>query len=238
MHWWPPGDAEKRILAGKDEIGGGTWFGVSEFGKWGAVTNFREPHPDRPNVRTRGELVTDFLLSDILPSEYLKLVNEKKHQYSGFNLLVSDGAEVYWYSNRAEAEAIEFKPLAPGVYGLCNHLLNTPWPKVQLAKENLGQRLESKEALRVTSLLDTLHDESRPPDDELPSTGVKLEAERILSSMFINSIAMDYGTRCSTAMTITGSKDAATKVGPATTISVAEMTYPSRSVAEFRFKTS
>ena len=65
-----------------------------------------------------------------------------------------------------------------------------------------------------------------------------LETERILSSMFINSKAMDYGTRCSTAMTITGLKGAATKVGAATTISVAEMTYPAQSVVEFGFKTS
>ena len=225
MHWWKNDMGDSVILAGKDNVGGGTWFGVSPLGKWAAVTNYRERHPERPDVQTRGRLVLDYLSGDAQPTEYLKGVAGDSQKYNGFNLLVGKSAEVYWFSNR-DPNPADPSPLPLGVYGLSNHLLNTDWPKVQLAKQCLTDRITSDE-IEAADLVDVLFDESRPPDDLLPDTGVEPEMEKLLSSMFIESESMNYGTRCSTAMTI--SNDAK--------FSVAELTYPERKLAEFTFET-
>ena len=223
MSWWKNNLAKPTILAGRDEAGGGTWFGINEAGRWAAVTNYREPHTER-DVRTRGELVTEFLFSDVPAADYLQNVKHRSSDYNGFNLLVGQLDEVYWFSNRAVDSAKPLCPLNKGVYGLSNHLLDTPWPKVELARNCLAEKLAS-DFLAPEQVVLTLHNESRPDDSQLPETGVDLETERMLSSMFIEDQVRQYGTRCSTALTISVEQE----------IKIAELTFPERSMVQFSF---
>jgi uncharacterized protein with NRDE domain len=112
---------QPSILAGRDLEARGTWMGISRGGKFAAVTNYRGGTEPRA-AQSRGSLVTAFLISDQPPAEYIGEVRQKAASYSGFNLLASDGAELWWMSNRDS----EPRRLEPGIYGLGNLLLDSP----------------------------------------------------------------------------------------------------------------
>ena len=181
------------LLAGRDLESGGTWLGVSRSGRFAAVTNYREPGKTRVAAPSRGRLVTDFLLREDAPMEYLRRVSAHGSDYNGFNLLVRDETEFCWYSNRADGP----HELSPGIYALSNHLLDTSWPKVARGKAGFESILAG-EALDENALLDLLADRTVALEEELPDTGVGPQLERVLSPIFINS--ENYGTRSSTVV--------------------------------------
>jgi len=191
--YWP--DAP-HLLAGRDLEQGGTWMGLTRAGRVAAVTNFREGGKARSGRRSRGWLVRDYLLSDHEPERYLSELRGAGDQYDGFNLLVGVADRVYYYSNRGGGVSL----LARGVHGLSNHLLNTPWPKVERAKARLAALADTPADQLAERLFELLADDRRAPDDELPETGVSLDWERVLSSAFIR--AADYGTRSSSLILI------------------------------------
>jgi uncharacterized protein with NRDE domain len=189
-HWWP--DAP-WIFAGRDLAAGGTWMCVTREGRWAALTNVRDPGAERAGAPSRGALVADFLREDAPPERYLRSIAAER--YVGFNLVVGD-ADGAWYLSNQEAGP---RPLAPGVYGVSNARLDTPWPKVVRGKAGLS-RLIALPRPTVEGLLALLADPTPAPDAELPDTGVGPELERALSPLFI---AMPgYGTRSSTALLV------------------------------------
>ena len=192
--WW---ENHPDLLAGKDLQAGGTWMGVSRSGRIAAITNYREPQNIKINAPSRGALVADYLSGTEDPLDYLNKVAQKGQDYNGFNLVLGGKDKLCYYSNRGGAP-IE---LESGIYGLSNELLDSPWPKVLKAKEKLGYVISAQNSFyETTDLFNVLSDRSQASDDELPSTGVTLELERVLSSMFI--ISPNYGTRVSTVLTI------------------------------------
>ena len=185
-----------HLLAGRDLLAGGTWLGVTKRGRFGAVTNYRDPASLRKDTPSRGRLVSDFLLGEETPFGFLERLRKEGHRYNGFNLLLGDGEELCWYSNR-DGRVVR---LPPGIHGISNRLLDTPWPKVVRGKEMLETVLRNAEAPSPEDLFRILMDRTFPPDEMLPSTGVDLEWERILSPLFIRSPV--YGTRSSTVLFI------------------------------------
>jgi uncharacterized protein with NRDE domain len=187
---------EPRILAGRDLTGGGTWIGVTREGRLAAITNYREPHvAPRADAPTRGNLTRDFLSGRAGALEYLDALAPRAGAFAGFSLIVFDGDILGFFSNRGGAPAT----LAPGVYGLSNHLLDTPWPKVARGSERLARAL-SGGGDPVPSMFDILADRSFADDGELPRTGLPLEQERALSPLFITGER--YGTRSSTVILV------------------------------------
>ncbi|MBW1819114.1 MAG: NRDE family protein [Deltaproteobacteria bacterium] len=184
------------VLAGRDQRAGGTWLGITRTGRLAAITNYRDPASIKDHAPSRGELVSNFLLGTDPPKIYLRRLDGKADEYNGFNLILGDGQALYWYSGRAG----EIRALEPGIYGLSNHLLDTPWPKVARGKEALRRLLAEQGSVSPEALFALLSDRSRPDDADLPDTGVGLELERLLSPLFITS--PDYGTRSSTILTI------------------------------------
>lgn len=183
------------ILAGLDLKGGGTWLGITRSGRIAAITNYRHMPSVRPGAPSRGMLVKDFLSGDTPPTDYLDRVQSVGSRYNGFNLLVGDADSLYYFSNKGGA----IRRLAPGLYGLSNHLLDTPWPKVERVKTKFESLLKRSADPASEDLFDMLQDAARPPDKALPDTGIGLEWERVLSPMFITS--QTYGTR-STAVVL------------------------------------
>jgi len=193
--WWeqPPG-----ILAGRDLAGGGTWCGIDRRGRWAAVTNFRDfrdPATRRENAPSRGLLVSDFLASGTRPESGLTALTTQAGDYRPFNLLAGDRQEIAYFGSREG----RVRRLPPGLYGLSNALLDTPWPKVTSAKAALACLLR-QEQVASEELFALLADRTPAPDVDLPDTGLGLPRERLLSSRFICSEA--YGTRCSTLLLI------------------------------------
>lgn len=193
VHFW---EDSPHILAGRDLQRGGTWLGIDRSGRLAAISNYRDPVSRRPDARSRGLIVSGFLRGRQTPPEYLRDLHETREDYHGFNLIVGDRGGLYYYSSRTG----EVKPLAPGLYGLSNALLDTPWPKVERGKSGLHRLLAAGGTIVLEALFELLADRSVPTDAELPDTGVGLAMERMLSSVFITS--SDYGTRCSTIVSI------------------------------------
>jgi len=188
--WW---DDHPQVLAGRDLKAGGTWMGVTRGGRFAAVTNFRDPSDRRSTARSRGELVTQFLLSAAAPPEFLAGVASRAGEYNGFNLIAGGGASL-WYLGSREGKARE---ISPGVHGLSNHVLDEPWPKVARGRRAMERALSKADP--TAELFELLGDRSGVPDEDLPDTGVGLEWERRLASPLIPG--SDYGTRASTVLT-------------------------------------
>jgi uncharacterized protein with NRDE domain len=184
------------VLAGRDLRSGGTWFGITKQGRLAALTNYRDPAAVKPHAPSRGHLVRNYLLGSAEPREYLRSLQREGKRYNGFNLLLGDEERLYWCSNRGRG----VQELTPGLHGLSNHLLDTPWPKVRRGKEAFERLLSAEDTPDPERLLEVLHDRTRADNGELPDTGVDTEWERVLSPMFIESPA--YGTRSSTILLI------------------------------------
>jgi uncharacterized protein with NRDE domain len=182
-----------RVLAGRDLEAGGTWLGVTPTGRFAVVTNYREGlNPPRAQ-RSRGELPAEFLKGGMPPRDYLHELRGRAQEYGGFSLVFGDRTGLYYLSNRDPRSGA----IAPGIHGMSNHLLDTPWPKVQRSKQRLALLLE-QDTIAGESLFQLLHDRDAAEDAELPDTGIGQELERQVSAPFV--INPVYGTRCSTTL--------------------------------------
>jgi uncharacterized protein with NRDE domain len=189
---------DKTILGGRDLQGGGTWLAVNRAGQFAAITNVRTPRNITP-VRSRGLIISDYLNNREPASDFISDLTKLGAGYEGFNLLASDTNSTAWYSNFSH----QSRALAPGVYGLSNHLLDTPWPKVNRIKADFIAAQTLPEDSLVEALFKALANEQSAPDKELPDTGISREFEKILSPIFISGD--NYGTRCSTVILVSHS---------------------------------
>jgi uncharacterized protein with NRDE domain len=210
--WW-----KEDVLAGRDLAGGGTWFGVGRKGRWALVTNFREGVPRDPAAPSRGQLVIRALTADDAPLVCSAAIARDGSRYHGFNLLAGDVRIAHRSHSPAEhgktGESLRYEPAAAyasnrssgaialtrGIYGLSNHLLDTPWPKVVRSKARLAAALRP-DAPNVAALFEMLADRQRAEASTLPSTGLTSRWEELLSSPFI--VDAQYGTRCSTVLMV------------------------------------
>jgi uncharacterized protein with NRDE domain len=187
--FWPESPG---TFAGRDLEAGGTWLGITRQQRFAALTNFREGARPRADAQSRGSLVADFLAGNCSPESYFAALSERSNEFNGFNLLFGDGNRLGYVTNRGNCSCW----LTPGIYGLSNHLLDTPWPKLSAAKRNFDQALTRLPD--SSRFFEMLADQEIVADAGLPETGVPLEWERILSAIFVNS--PDYGTRASTLL--------------------------------------
>ena len=184
-HFWA--DAPD-VLAGRDLRAGGTGLGISRQGRFAAITDYRDMRRMQPKGPSRGALVREALEQGIA-------VN-RTTAYAGFNLIYGPADKLRYHNNidgRDEA-------ITPGIHGLSNAFMDTPWPKVVSAKQRLEGLLDRTESELVDGLFALLADDGQAPDDLLPDTGLPLELERSASSIFIQGEG--YGTRCSTVVLV------------------------------------
>ncbi len=191
--WTKEGHSD--ILAGKDLEAGGTWMGVSKRGAWSALTNYRDFSDIKENPPSRGELVLNYLKDQNTPSIYLDRIRGNAKDYNGFNILLGDEDSLLHYSNHSDI----ITEIQPGIHGVSNALLDTPWMKLEQAKADLGKAIQ-KETIDMEDLFSLLKNDTTAPDSELPETGLPYELEKAVSSVFIKT--ENYGTRCSTVLLI------------------------------------
>ncbi len=184
------------LLAGKDLLHLGTWMGVTTHGRFAAITNYRG-RETRTRLRSRGHLPQQYLEGTESPMAFARQLTATADQYGGFNLLLGDNDTLVYYSNKSAQPPV---CLPAGLYGLSNHLLDTPWPKVVKAKWQLASLLRDTPHPQTETLLTLLQDKRIALDHELPDTGVGREFERLLSAQFIHSPI--YGTRATTALIV------------------------------------
>lgn len=192
VNFWPD---YPSVLAGKDLEQGGTWMGITTAGRFAALTNYRAPLQEKPNAPSRGHLVRDFLRGDHSAVDFLHGLNEKSIEYNGFNLLAGTAEALYYYSNQERL----IRRVEKGVHGLSNSLLDVGWPKVSKGVKAFAGCLQEPN-IRVERLFEILADQEIFNDSELPDTGISIEKERMLSSLYI--VSPEYGTRSSTILLI------------------------------------
>jgi uncharacterized protein with NRDE domain len=185
------------LLAGRDLEAGGTWLGLTRGGRFAALTNFRERSRDSREAPSRGTLVAEFLLGREEAASFLDRLRAEGRRFRGFSMVFGTVDRLFYFSNREQRSG----PLAPGIYGLSNGPLDSPWPKVSRGKERLRAALAGPSSQLRAGLFTLLSDRSAAPDSELPDTGVGMEWERLLSPCFV--VTPVHGTRCSTVLIIT-----------------------------------
>jgi uncharacterized protein with NRDE domain len=189
------------VIGGRDLQANGTWFAVDTRGRAGIVTNFREFGRRRRNAPSRGGLIPGYLAQDEAPGRFLRSLETDVPGYAGFNLLLADRDSLWYASNRADEFARE---LPPGIYGLSNEFLDTPWPKLVRVRSRFTALLEADAAspgpLLTDDLFELLADREMSPPEALPAGGLSPELARRLSAPFV--LDETYGTRCSTVLTI------------------------------------
>jgi uncharacterized protein with NRDE domain len=194
-HFWP---SHPNVLAGQDLEQGGTWMGITRSGRFAAVTNFRDPNRTATAPKSRGELPLNFLTSDQSPEDYLYQLADQGQDYAGFNLLIGTSEEMWYFDNSQDEDPT---CLSPGVYGLSNANLDTPWPKVVKGKQRL-QALIGQGQFGHDDLSRVVNDRSLadPASLNLASGRESSEntMERLLSAQFIVTEA--YGTRSTTSL--------------------------------------
>jgi uncharacterized protein with NRDE domain len=206
-HWW---SYFPDVFGGIDLEAGGTWLGITRQGRFTALTNVRDLSNINPDAPSRGELTYKFLTQNPTNGDFATLLERRKTMYNGFNILWGNIAaqEIFWFSNYGNvANGNAAERISTGVHGLSNALLDTPWYKVEEGKQRLQSSLtlDAEEKTRnpktlTETLLAMLQDPTRPDDSLLPDTGVGIEWERQLSSLFIHAPERSYGTRCSTVI--------------------------------------
>jgi uncharacterized protein with NRDE domain len=184
------------LLAGKDDKAGGTWMGITRRGRLAALTNIRDPQKINADVATRGELVSHFLQGKQSAKDYLQELQHQRAKYNGYNLLFGTWRELSVYNNHLN----QTQKLSSGVYGLSNASLNSPWPKINKGTLKLEEYCHDGHPIEANKLFSLLRDSTQAADAHLPQTGIPLDWERRLSSIFI--LGNEYGTRSSTVLLI------------------------------------
>jgi uncharacterized protein with NRDE domain len=124
LGWW---NDDPRVLAGRDLRAGGAWLGASRSGRFGIVTNFRDlesaPAPDAPS---RGTLVPAFLTGSD-PEEFVEKCAGRRTA-SPDSTCCSAAPDSPSTSPTVAQPSRGRSP--QGIYGLSNHSLDAPWPKL------------------------------------------------------------------------------------------------------------
>lgn len=196
------------ILAGRDELRGGTWLGVTRNGRFAVLTNFRVPESQlKPSALSRGMLVEELLASPLSVEAFLKDLEQKQDNYEGFNIIAGDipSMQMFYFSNTSQRTA---RPLAPGLYALSNATLTSMWFKTEHGKtlfsEALAHNPTDNFAPLCASLLRMLADRSRPAPHEKWERGPGSdELETLCQPICVYSLPAAYGTRCSTVIAAT-----------------------------------
>lgn len=195
MHWWSEKENKMPILAGKDLQAGGTWLGLTKQGRFSALTNFRRPHLLDKNKQSRGDLVLQALAKQ--DKEVTTLLKKSSADYNGFNLVFGQLSKLVCFDSLSQQQ----QPLASGFHSLCNGALDDIWPKMALGQAQLASAIAAPtdQSLNIDELFNLMQNGQQAQTQHLPKTGVPLDWEQLLSSIFI--VSPEYGTRTTNIIT-------------------------------------
>jgi len=195
MHWWPKKEHQNTILAGKDLQAGGTWLGLNKQARFSALTNFRQPHLIDKSKKSRGDLVLQALSQN--DNEVTVQLQKSVHDYNGFNLVFGQLNNLYCF----DAVSQKQQSLTAGFHSLCNGALDDIWPKMALGQTKLAETIKAftNQSLSIDELFELMQDNQQAKTEHLPNTGLPLDWEQLLSSIFI--VSPQYGTRTTNIIT-------------------------------------
>jgi uncharacterized protein with NRDE domain len=189
--WW---DDQPAILGGRDLVAGGSWLGINKNGRVAVVTNRPDLQAPEQDALSRGELVSGWLASpgatNIIPQ-----LPEHHQRYGGFSLLLGQinpklPLTMEQLSGGNGIPTLQRQAVQPGISGLSNTAIESPWPKLSWLNRELEQLVAEGEA--TTEQLFALLRRDTPVSDA--HTGWVSTRPFIAGS--------DYGTRCSTVVIV------------------------------------
>lgn len=189
-HWWPD---HTDVLGGRDLQAGGTWLAINRRGRFAAVTNYRDAQREHQPMLSRGHLITEYLFGEVEPLQHVRSIDSER--YAGFNLVVAERDAAAYLSNRGAPT----RELNAGLYGLSNATLDDPWTKVTRSKTKLAE-LIAQDNVNETTLLRLMDDRDKAAANEVEANGLSFSMAHALTAPFV--LNPDYGTRCSTVLTI------------------------------------
>lgn len=198
MHWWEG----KNVLAGKDLQAGGTWLGLNKNKRFAALTNFRQPHLIDNNKQSRGDLVLQALAQS--NDEMTDKLANSRSLYNGFNLVFGELDNLQCFDSVNNIQ----QSLTAGFHSLCNGALDDIWPKMALGQQQLADAIQhnapsltaqAQSTLNIEKLFALMQNSQQALSEYLPKTGLPLDWEQLLSSIFI--ISPEYGTRTTNIIT-------------------------------------
>jgi uncharacterized protein with NRDE domain len=194
MHWWPKSNLlAEEVLAGKDLQAGGTWLGLNKTGRFSALTNFRQPHLIDKNKQSRGDLVLQALAHQ--DDEVTEQLTKNSNNYNGFNLVFGQLNNLICFDSVSQKQ----QRLNTGFHSLCNGALDDIWPKMALGQAKLADSIKDHR-LDIAQLFKLMKSDQQAKTEHLPETGVPLNWEQLLSSIFI--VSPEYGTRTTNIITL------------------------------------
>ena len=195
MHWWPNKNDPLAILAGKDLQAGGTWLGLNNQARFSALTNFRQPQLIDKNKKSRGDLVLQALAQS--DNEIAIQLEKSVANYNGFNLVFGQLNNLTCFDSVSK----KLQPLTTGFHSLCNGALDDIWPKMTLGQTKLADTIKTftNQSLNIDQLFELMQDNQQAKTQHLPKTGIPLDWEQLLSSIFI--VSPQYGTRTTNIIT-------------------------------------
>jgi uncharacterized protein with NRDE domain len=146
--WW---DDRPEVVAGLDELAGGTWLGVNDTGVMAAILNRIGTLGPAPGKRTRGELVLEALDHADAVDAARALAELDGGAYRSFNMVVADNRDAFWV--RADGRRVTVQPIAPGL-----HMLS-------------ALDLDDRASPRIAAYLDRFAAAKVPLPDPLSPTG-------------------------------------------------------------------
>jgi uncharacterized protein with NRDE domain len=195
MHWWPEKGNQHEVLAGKDLQANGTWLGLNKHGRFSALTNFRQPQLFDKNKQSRGDLVLQALARS--DEKVTALLEQSSHLYNGFNLVFGQLHNLSCFDSVSQ----KTQQLTAGFHSLCNGALDDVWPKMALGQTQLANAITTlvNRPLNINELFNLMHNQQQANTVNLPNTGVPIDWEQLLSSIFI--VSPQYGTRTTNIIT-------------------------------------
>ena len=187
------------IYGGKDPKTGATWLGMTETGKFAAITDLYHANEEkcRPSY-SRAQLVLDYLLAKEDPEQFLEISREQRKRTMPFNLLLGDSHTLFYCCSAVSNMEVE---LSPGIHSVADDFMDSPMPKCNYINDQLEKRLYDNDLSNEEreELFDLLARPMRFPDDNLPHRGYEVGMERELSPIFLN--LGDFGTVSSSIIT-------------------------------------
>ena len=115
--WLPPArhwPDRPDVVAGIDELSGGSWLGVNDHGVAVAVLNRVGSLGPVADKRSRGELVLEALDHSDARDAAEALSDIDPNAYRTFNLVIVDNCDAYWLAGRTGAKRVAIEALPAG----------------------------------------------------------------------------------------------------------------------------
>jgi uncharacterized protein with NRDE domain len=133
--WLPPSrhwPDRAQVVAGKDELAGGSWLGINNDGVVAGILNRFGTLGPAPGQRSRGELVLEALDHADAADAAKALAAIDPRAYRTFNLIIADDSGAFWLRHADESgrQPVSVTPLKPGLSMIAAGELDDSTPRL------------------------------------------------------------------------------------------------------------